>query len=241
MRRVVLLALGFAVCAGAQVARTPGRVSSTPGRIPGIGSGNIVYPGTPGRSSPGRITSPGLPNPTPAPPRPGNVLTPGTPPPRNPVPPASVQVGQPNGRRPRPRGRTARPVVYVPFYYPVYGYDAPNVIYVPPGRRSYSSSSHVITVGQDDGREISARDLPSTDSAPPDPEPPTAEEANEDEYYLIALEGGLIYAASSYTVNGRTLEFVTLQGERYVVSLAELDLTFTRKLNSDRGVEISIE
>ena len=232
MRRVILLALGFAVCGAAQVARTPGPVSSTPGRLPGIGSGNIVYPGTPGRSNPGRITSPGLPTPQP---RPGSVLRPGTPPEApNPVPPARIGPAQPE--RPRGRRRNARPVVYVPFYYPVYGYDAPDVIYVPPGRRSYSSSSHVITVGQSGGRDLSARE-----SSPGEPEPQALEEAVADEYYLIALEGGLIYAAKSYSVNGGALEFTTLQGERYVVSLAELDLTFTRKLNTDRGVEVSFE
>lgn len=201
-----------------------------------MSTGNIVYPGTPGRSNPGRITSPGIP--TPPPRRPGSVLTPGTPPtPASPgVPPA--QIGGPAEPRQRGRGagprRRARPVVYVPFYYPVYGYDsfgygAPNVIAVGPGTRSRSSSSHVITVGDDDGREI------TTDRVA------ARAEAGEDLYFLIALRGGLIYAVGTYEVEGGTLDVTTLQGERYILPMAEVDLEFTKKLNADRGVEINLE
>ncbi len=226
--RLVVAGLVLAAAAGAQP-RSPGPVSATPGRLPGLSSGNIVFPGTPGRSNRGRITSPGLPTPRP----PTNVLRPGAPAPA-PRPPRPASFEQtPEPRRPRiPR----RPVVYVPFYYPVFGYGAPDVIAVSPDHSTRSSARHVITVGGDrNGRQLTTVDRAADFERKP------SSDADGGVYYLIALNGGLIYAARTYVVEGGALRFMTLQSEEYVVSLAEVDRAFTLVLNQDRGVEIDLQ
>ena len=122
-------------------------------------------------------------------------------------------------------------------YYPVFGYDggygqAPNVIEVNSQQAARSSAQSVVVVGGG-GRQVSVR-----------PEPADSQEQEvgevEDDYVLIALAGGLIYAAESYELDFATLTFTTIQGERYVVSRAEVDVDFTKKLNAERGVEIEL-
>jgi hypothetical protein len=60
------------------------------------------------------------------------------------------------------------------------------------------------------------------------------------EYWLIALQGGLIYAVGSYEERDETFRFRTLEDKQFVVPLAEVDLAFTEKLNSDLGREFSL-
>ncbi|MBI1353399.1 MAG: hypothetical protein GC160_03560 [Acidobacteria bacterium] len=207
----------------------------------GIGprTGNIVYPGTPGGSSTGSIVSPGLPN---SPARPPNILHPGTPSPTTQTPttqrPPVVSPAPPVNPGPRPGrgGRTA----YYPLYFPIYGmypyYSAPNVIQVQPNVQTQSSASHVIVVG-DEKADATAPEP----EAPADGSDPNAAPAQDPEYWLIALRGGLIYAAADYQVEPHALWFLTAQGDEYVVPLAEVDVAFSRKLNTERGVEINLD
>jgi hypothetical protein len=60
------------------------------------------------------------------------------------------------------------------------------------------------------------------------------------EYWLIALQGGLIYAAGSYEERDETFRFRTLEDKQFVVPLAEVDIAFTKKLNSDLGREFDL-
>jgi hypothetical protein len=55
------------------------------------------------------------------------------------------------------------------------------------------------------------------------------------DYWLVALKGGLIYAVDRYERRDDTLRFRTLEDKQFVVPLAEVDLAFTGKLNSDLG------
>jgi|GEM_PF-2061241 len=162
-------------------------------------SGNIVYPGTPGRSNHGSIISPGIPS----------IVQP---------------VAQPD--KPRGPGHPRGPRHVVPVYVPVYGlygYSAtPNVIEVNAETLARSNAEHVIEVGEQ---------KPAADDV----------EAAGPEYWLIALRGGLIYAAVEFGVEHRALWFVTKQGDEYVVPLAEVDAAFSRKLNADRGYTIDLE
>lgn len=250
MRNSVLfltLTLILALPSAAQtVVRPGGGIQGGPGRItsplpgtPGVSSsrpapaapdarlgaggvhantGNIVYPGTPGGGA-----------------RPGSIITPGTPA-AQPIP----SVVQPAAREPRPgvgnigeKGRghhRGRRLVGAYPIYGVYAYPAvPNVIGVSGSTITRSGGGYVVTVGGDE---------PQPDTPPQEiPVDATGEPA----YWLIALRGGLIYAVSDYVIEDRAFRFVTLQGDEYVVPIAELDRDFTAKLNRDRGVQIDLD
>ena len=130
--------------------------------------------------------------------------------------------------------------MFVPVYYPIFGYDggygqAPNVIEVGPEQAARSSAGSVVVVGGG-SRRVSAR----PESASVELEDQRPREVETD-YVLIALVGGLIYAVESYELDFATLTFTTVQGARYVVSRAEVDVEFTKKLNAERGVELEFE
>lgn len=113
--------------------------------------------------------------------------------------------------------------MYVPVY-GLYGYAAsPNVIEVNAETLARSNAEHVIEVDEEGVAE-----RPAEEPAAPD-------------YWLIALRGGLIYAATEFGVEHRALWFVTMQGDEYVVPLAEVDAEFCRRLNAERGYEIDLD
>jgi hypothetical protein len=58
--------------------------------------------------------------------------------------------------------------------------------------------------------------------------------------YLIAMTDHTILAAIAYWVDGDTLDYITQDGDQNRVSLALVDREFSRKLNSDRGVEFRL-
>ena len=204
------------------VSSSPTNVSRSPiGPIRPAAPGrpNIISPSRTGTTPP-NIVAPGLPRSTAAGVRPAGAASPA---PRH----AS------RDRRSH-RGRTR---VFVPVYYPVFGYDggygqAPNVIEVNSQQAARSSAQSVVVVGGG-ARQVSVR---------PEPEDSQEQEVGEveDDYVLIALAGGLIYAAESYELDFAMLTFTTIQGERYVVSRAEVDVEFTKRLNAERGVEIEL-
>jgi hypothetical protein len=67
------------------------------------------------------------------------------------------------------------------------------------------------------------------------------ETAAEPVEYLIALKGGLVYVSREHWLLGDTVHFVTLQGDHYVVSLDELDMDLSAKLNRERGLKLVLE
>jgi len=75
----------------------------------------------------------------------------------------------------------------------------------------------------------------------PDKDDPEAEEVDESALRLIALYGGLIYAAQDYWLEGNTLHFVTARGDEYVVSIVEVDLDESARLNRERGRTLVLE
>ncbi|MCB1018686.1 MAG: hypothetical protein KDC27_02105 [Acidobacteria bacterium] len=205
-------------------------VTSTPDARLGAGSirprtGNILYPGTPSATNVG-----------------SNILTPGTPPGTlsvtQPIPSIVQPAPQPNPRvydgNPRQgggRGRSYRGAYPVYGFYP-YAY-VPNVIAVTGAAVTQSTvtqsgAGYVVTVGDHSDKQPAAESDNQAEQDAPD-------------YWLIALQGGLIYAVSDYVIEGRAFRFVTLQGDEYVVPLAELDRAFTAKLNQDRGFVIQLD
>jgi len=134
--------------------------------------------------------------------------------PASPKPPPPVEPVLPVGHGP----------VYVPIYFPVYGIEAGSGLVTGPATIPKSRSEHKVAEAPTGDRAVSARP-----------------ERGPVEYGLIALNGGLIYAASEYRVDGRTLRFLTVQGDQYVVSLDEVDVGFSERLNRERGSEFSLE
>ncbi len=111
-------------------------------------------------------------------------------------------------------------LVFVPIYVPVYGIEAGSALV----GGLESRSEHKVDPAPEGDRVVSAR-----------------RDRDPVEYGLIALHGGLIYAASEYRVEGQTLRFLTVQGDQYVVALDEVDVDFSKRLNRDRGSEFSLE
>jgi len=54
--------------------------------------------------------------------------------------------------------------------------------------------------------------------------------------WLLALDGGLIRAASDYWVENNVLHYVLRDGTEGSVPLSELDLSLTEQLNRERGL-----
>ena len=53
--------------------------------------------------------------------------------------------------------------------------------------------------------------------------------------WLIALQGGVVYAVERYEQRDQTFRFSHWGGEQFVVPSAELDRALTRRLNADLG------
>jgi hypothetical protein len=246
MRRVWLIGFSTMALAASLFAQgivgggTPG-ASGSDARIGAGGIGvrnpNILYPGSPSGGRPGSILNPGSP-PTPAAsPLPA---TPGT------------------GMQERPREHDGRwhgkgRVFGRRGYLPVYGYgyggvfidsgsgptaveqenetatsSEANVITVPAAEPKVPRS-RVFDVGQTADGRVTTRDYPAEGSS-----------SRQAEYWLIALKGGLIYAADSFEERDDTFRFHTLEDKEFVVPLAEVDLGFTEKLNGDLGREFNL-
>jgi hypothetical protein len=202
---------------------------------------NILYPGSPSGGQPGSILTPGTPR------SPGASALPAT-------PGAAMQVKPPvQGGHGRGRGRGYGSRHYLPIY--GYGYggiymdsgsgptavapdgesatsSSANVITVPPQEPQKTPHSRVFDVGKTADGEVTTRIL--------DHYPGEERRGPPAEYWLIALKGGLIYAADSFEERDETFRFRTLENKQFVVPLAELDLAFTKKLNSDLGREFNL-
>ena len=58
--------------------------------------------------------------------------------------------------------------------------------------------------------------------------------------YLIAFNDHTIRAAASYSVEGRTLHYVTLEHEERQAPVDTVDRTLSQALNRERGVPFSL-
>lgn len=250
MRRVWLVGFSTLALAASLLAQgvVGGGSTGSPGTDARVGAGgigarnpNILYPGSPSGGRPGSILTPGTPR------SPAASTLPAT-------PGAAKQEKPPyRDRQGRGKGRIYGSRGYMPIY--GYGYggvyvdsgsgpiaveqqsDAStssddNVIEVPPREPRRAPRSRVFDVDQTVDGRVTTRTLdhyPGEESS----RPPA-------EYWLIALRGGLIYAAGSFEERDDTFRFRTLEDKQFVVPLAEIDLTFTEKLNSDLGKEFRL-
>ena len=75
---------------------------------------------------------------------------------------------------------------------------------------------------------------------PPAAPNPDAKPDDQPTIYLIAMADHTILPAIAYWVDGDTLDYITQDGDQNRISLALVDRDFSRKLNSDRGVEFRL-
>lgn len=220
--------------------------------------------GFPGFLGQPNILSPGKPGPY----RPGNVVTPGTPsaPSTGGI---SAGIGDDrnhrgdSGRRGHGRGHGGRghggvavyPFVYFgyPYGYSNGGYEIEtgavsrinsNASYVIEGHLDQSARgrSRVYEVGTEIAEDpYAVRTQPAEDESPAPGDTQDLTQDAIEAFDLIALQGGLIYAVGEHWLLGNTVHFVTMQGDHYVVSLQEVDLDLSVRLNRERGRKFLLE
>lgn len=248
--------------AGVRPANRPER--ATPSRP----VGNILSPGSPegprsdsgSRPFPGILGQPNIISPgKPGPYRPGNVVTPGTP--SAPATggifavPSGGREGSDRFRRDRDFNRGRGGAVVYPYVYFGYPYSyggsyasdggtvtrtSPNASYVIEGHLDeggLEGRSRIYEVGPGSGDDPYAE----PDSIEEESDLAAAPASGEDAFDLIALQGGLIYAVREHWLLGNTVHFVTLRDDHYVVSLQEVDLDLSAKLNRERGRKFVLE
>jgi hypothetical protein len=218
-----------------------------------VGGGLLAQSGGFGSAQhPGRIpaTNPGLTRSN------GNVGHPGPGGPR-----------APSGNFPRPIGRPGRPIVAIPYAYPIYvggygygyGYGYwPDTGYAPdgyaPDAGSYAPSQaqqpNVIVI-YPQTPPAAPQNGPEPDaeaSAPPAgytvPAAPQSEQRSvsilDPSHYLIAFKDHTIYSAVAYWVEGDTLHYFTSGNTHNQVSMELVDRALTDRLNKESGVEMHL-
>lgn len=232
--------------------RVAGPARRTAGRMPG----NVVAPGTPGRVGGGSVTSPGIPGGTPG--RVGNVATPGSAAARRPVKrtprtPAPARITPAPERRniPLHYGYGSQGVIAVPYpvLYPVY--DEGTNVAAPEG---YAATASEVEFGplveRDEEPEEALEDTDEPEHDPvaeskileiPEDDAPRPVYDRDADFHLIAFKNGNIYAATNHWLEDETLHYVTRDGHHNLVTLAEVDLDFTARLNNERGLVFAME
>ncbi len=239
----------------------PAGVAYTPNIYGSVsGFGNVVFPGTghaPGAYNPFTIVGPGfganLAN---------TVVSPGFG-----ASLGSTVGGFSTGRGFRRFGRSSSTTVIVPYavpvYVPAYPYAEPNagyvdanavppdtqvgaayppvappqVIYVvpsqPPQPQAPSSGGVVTYVVPPRDNAGGQPSTGVTVTAPPN--------GISRPIYLIALKNNTIYSATECWVEDDTLHYVTPEGAHNQVSLDQVDVDFTTRLNRERGIEFRLQ
>ncbi len=122
---------------------------------------------------------------------------------------------------------------YAPYNYSYPSYE-PNVtvVYPPPAQATTPSTTYVesarpvVREYDEQGREITSNPAAAATSSPP--------------VYLIAFRNDVIYAATAYWVDGKTLHYVTLQHKQEQAPLDTVDRDFSLQLNRERHVQFSL-
>jgi len=148
------------------------------------------------------------------------------------------------GRPERGSGFAGPRQVVVPYAYPVFVTGYPYYPDYPPAQPNV-----VVMPPQQSGPQVIINQNFST----PPPEPPrstvqvyqapspgSTETPPEATIYLIAFQDGSVRTAIACWIDGDTLQYVTPQGQPNKASLSLIDKEFSRKLNSQRGVDFRL-
>ncbi len=122
------------------------------------------------------------------------------------------------------------------FYDDSYGYDQPQPQQQP--QQQAQQQPQVIVIQQpvpmvQPAEDSGAYAAPS--AAPPAPAPVR----DVGEFVLVRRDGRILFA-SAYSVTGKQLTYVTLEGIRRTVPLADLDADATQQMNEARGTSVQI-
>jgi hypothetical protein len=128
------------------------------------------------------------------------------------------------------------------YSYP-YGYSYPvasdynpppqvTVVYAPPSQPAYNSYAPPAQGGYDQyGQPIGTAPAPAESAAP---------EQGRSPIYLIAFKDHSIQAAESYSANGNTLLYVTLEHQEKRAPLDSVDGALSAQLNRERHVAFTL-
>jgi hypothetical protein len=111
----------------------------------------------------------------------------------------------------------------------------PQVIYVVPSEPDRSTSTaapqgpviYTVPPHNNNGNDGYVEVTPATPAAKP--------------VYLIALKNASIYSATDYWVEDGTLHYLTTSNAHNQISLDQVDLDFTTRLNRERGVDFRLQ
>ncbi len=127
--------------------------------------------------------------------------------------------------------------VYAPYYEDPYAAapppappPAPVIIYIVPGP---PSTAVVTTAPQQAQNGVVTYVVP--------PRNGEATESTAPRLYLIALKNSSIYSAAEYWVEDDTLHYVTAHGVHNQVSIDQLDMELTKRLNRERGLDFRLD
>ncbi len=126
--------------------------------------------------------------------------------------------------------------VFVPGYpyYPDYQPAQPNVMVAPP-----QQSGPQVIINQNFSTPPPEPARPSVQVYQA-PSPASAEAPAEATIYLIAFQDGSVRTAVACWIEGDTVHYVTPQGQPNKASVVLIDKEFSRKLNSQRGVDFRL-
>ena len=155
------------------------------------------------------------------------------------------------------------PVVYVPYGYSRYAYErdyepqdseeeSPYIYRVDPETATESSTDYVIRVESDkesrpaEPKVYEVRPAEQGPAAEPQVEPDSASTQEpppgaEPAFYLIALHSGNIYTSTEHWIETDALHYITRGGAHNLVSVDEVDMELTARLNRERGLAFVIE
>ena len=157
------------------------------------------------------------------------------------------------------------PVVYVPYGYVRYAYggdyetqgyeyeeESPYIYRVDPETATESGTDYVIRVESGEERapvESKVYEVRPAEQKPAvEPQVETdsssAEEpalAPEPTLYLIALQNGNIHTSTEHWIESDALHYITRGGAHNLVSIEDVDMELTARLNRERGLAFVIE
>lgn len=155
------------------------------------------------------------------------------------------------------------PVIYVPYGYGRYPYEgdyepqgyeeeSPYVYRVDPDTAAESGTDYVIRVesGEESApAESNVYEVRPAEEGPVaeprrEPESATAEEAGpveEPTLFLIALLNGNIYTSTEHWIERDALHYITHSGAHNLVTVDDVDMELTARLNRERGLAFVIE
>ena len=118
----------------------------------------------------------------------------------------------------------------------------PYAQYVIPGRSSEvaAAGAKIYEVQPTDSEAGAGSGVERVDVST-DTRTPPAEIENAPVYYLIALKGGPIYTSREHWLQGGVFHFVTAEGKHNRVTLGQVDMDFSVRLNRERGLQLVIE